>query len=228
MPVRIPSLSEYISLSLTGLPTFTNYTITYWEQVVTDNAGTNRLSYLLQDGSFAAVHKIARAGDNVDRLSNNASSQALTANASNSAWVMWALTCAGTGATDLKLYTWDATDADGAYESATLTGVGAGSLSAWWLGSNGAFSEYRNARYCFVKVWDTVLTLSELQAERTQGKPVKTASVNRYHRLETNSDTTDYSGNGRSLSFGGSPTTDGTEPVPWEATTALLFGAAIF
>jgi len=219
MPVQINALSDYIRLTATGAPTFTNYSIVFWEQVVTDNAGTNRMSYILTNSSYATIHAIKRASDNVDRLFNDATTANLSANASNSAWVMWALTCSGTGGSDLKLYAWDAGDADGAYKSATLTGVGTATIDAWVLGSNTGFSEYRRARYAYIKVWDAALSLAELQAERAQGKPVRTSNVNRYHRLLTTSDTTDYSGNGRTVSFNGGMTTDGTEPVAWETAS---------
>lgn len=226
MPVRVDALADYIRFyEASGLPTFTNYTVTYWEQVVVDNAGTNRMSYLLQNSSFGAAHKIGRAGDNVDRGYGQGVDATFSSNLSTTEWVMWAITCQGTGATDLKFYAWNATDADGSYKSCSTTGnTPSGGISGWCMGSNFGTSEFRNARYAYIKVWDAVLTLSELQAERTQGKPVKTSNVNRYHRLLDNTDTTDYSGNSRPVTFNGAITTDGTEPVAWEATTLPLMG----
>lgn len=227
MPVRVGAVGDYIRLNATGAPTFTNYTIIWWEQVVTDNAGTDRTSYALQEATtFANMHRVTRTADDVDRLANDATNAALSANLSTTEWVMWAVTCAGTGAGDLKVYAWNASDADGAYESASLAGVAPAAIDFWCLGSNNGFSEYRNARYCFPKIWDAVLSLAELQAERVQGKPVRTSNVNRYHRLETNTDTADYSGNSRTATLNGLDT-EGTEPVPWEVGAAL-FGAAVF
>ena len=218
MPVRIDAVGDGIALALSGLPTFTSYTVTFWEQVVNDSAGTNRMSYLLQNATYGASHKVARAGDDVDRLYNESAAASLSANATTAEWVMWAITCSGTGAGNLIVRAWAASDADGAYLSASLTGmVPTGGVSFWGIGSN-QFNEFRDARYCFVKVWNAALSLAELQAERAQGSPVRTSSLNRYHRLQTNTDNSDGSGNGRTASLAGSLTTEGTEPRPWIAT----------
>ena len=227
MPVRTDAVADYVALSTSGAPSFTAFTITFWYQIQVSNAGTDRTLFAIEDTGFGTIHKLFVGGDNINYLANNATVQAFGTQPSESQWVMAALSCAGTGATDLKGYFWNAADPDGTYSSAQMTGNG-GTLNKWSIGGNHGFSEFRNARFCFVKVWGAVLSLAELQAERTQGKPVRTSNVNRYHRLLNNTDTSDGSGNGRTVTFNGTVTTEGTEPVPWELSAGLASAHAYY
>jgi hypothetical protein len=228
MPVRIDSVSDYIALSTSGAPSFTAFTITFWYQIQVSNAGTDRTLFDIEATGTGTSHRLFVATDNINYLVNDSITlQPFSTQPSESQWVMAAMSCAGTGATDLKAYFWNAADPDAAYSSAQMTGNGS-TLNQWSIGGNHGFSEFRNARFCFVKVWGAVLSLAELQAERTQGKPVRTSNVNRYHRLLNNTDTSDGSGNGRTVTFNGTVSTEGTEPVPWELSAGAAAAHAYY
>lgn len=216
MPVRFDgTTTDFLTLTATGAPSTTAFTQIFWMQVVNANAGANR--YFSDMFDTGAVNRVSlwRPSDNNDELVSNASLVDLSANEDESSWQMWALTCSGTGAADLIARRWKAGDPDGTYASVTATGRSF-TVAEWYL-SGSYFATGRDARICFVKVWDAALSLAELQAERARGVPVRSSNVNRYHRLETGTDTTDYSGNGRACTIN-SGTTEGTEPVPWDFT----------
>jgi len=215
MPVRLDgTTSDFIEISATGFPSVTAYTVTFWMQVVTANAGANRTFFTAANGG--SEHRIWRPGSNADDIAINGSSVgAFSSNEDESSWYMWALTSAGTGASDGNAYHWKLGDADGTYGSKVFQPTSFTPNEIYIGGTY--YSTGRNARFCFVKVWDAALSLAELQAERAQGKPVRTSNVNRYHRLTDAAYTSDESGNGRSVTSNGAAT-EGTEPVPWEAT----------
>jgi hypothetical protein len=227
MPVRTDAVADFVALSTSGAPSFTAFTITFWYQIQVSNAGTDRTLFAIQNTGFGNIHSLFVGGDNINYLVNASTLQSFGTQPSESQWVMAALSCAGTGATDLKAYFWNAADPDGTYSFAQMPGNG-GTLNQWSIGGNHGFSEFRNARFCFVKVWGAVLSLAELQAERTQGKPVRTSNVNRYHRLLNNTDTSDGSGNGRTVTFNGTVATEGTEPVPWELSAGAAAAHAYY
>lgn len=219
MPVRLAAASAGIRFGTAGKPAGA-FTLTFLQQVATPNDSTSRTIFFAErDASPYATIRLTTSGANLNELTGFEGSAASLSPPPNEAdWYMWALVSNGTGAGSVKAYAWKVGDSDGTYSQATSTNSTTGVLGSalWGLGAYG--TEYRNARYCFAKIWDAALTLSELQLERRQGKPVRTANLNRYHRLATNTDTSDGSGNGRVLSFTGTVNTEGAEPIPWELT----------
>lgn len=219
MPIRLDgTTSSFVTIGATGFPSVTSYTVIFWMQVVTANAGANRTFFKLSNGG---EHRIWRPGGNNDGIAIDGTSVGnISANDDESSWQMWALTSAGTGASDGKLYRWKVGDPDATYGSMTFQPSSGFTANEILLGGT-YYATGRNARFCYVKIWDAALSLSELQAERVTGSPVRTSNLNRYHRLETNTDTSDYSGNGRTCVIDGA-TTEGTEPVDFTASAPSL------
>jgi len=217
MPVRLDgTTSDFIELSSTGLPSSTSYTVIFWMQVVNANAGTDRsiLTYI----NSGLEHRIWRPTSNNDGVAvDGVSAGNLSANEDQSSWYMWAITSSGTAAGNGNAYSWKVGDADGTYGTASFTPSSFTPASAYIGGT--FYSTGRDARFCFVKMWDVALSLAELQSERTQGKIVRTTNVNRYHRLTNAAYTTDESGNSRTVTSSGA-VTEGTEPVQWEPAAA--------
>lgn len=231
MPVRFNGSGDGVRFyNTSGMPSMTAITIIWWRKVVTKNDSTSRTELFIERTVDFAVARHTVTGTNVNAFTAAGGSGASFSPAEpedDGTWVMFAHTCNGTGANGSKLYSWALGAADGDYNLAQDTHSGGATVNQWGLGNYGG--EYRDGENCFVKIWDTALSLAELQAERVQGKPVKTANVWAYHRMVDSADTSDGSGNSRVWTPQGS-IADGvaSEPVPWEATTALLFGAAIF
>lgn len=214
MPVRCDgTTSSYINLTATGAPSPTAYTTLFWMQVVNANAGANRLFFVMSNSGVN--HGLWRPSSDNDgvRIDGSAVTD-MSGNEDESSWYMWAISASGSGASDGKAYAWKLGDPDGTYLSATFQ-PSSFTPNEIFVGGT-YYATGRDARIAYVKVWDAALSLAELQAERVQGKPVRTTSINRYHRLQTSADTTDYSGNGRSATMTG-VSTEGSEPVQWEA-----------
>lgn len=225
MTMRFNGSGDGVRFSTSSAPSMTALTIIWWRKVITKNDSTSRTELFVERTGDFAVARHTVTGTNVNQWTAAGGSSGSFSPAEpedDGTWVMFAHTCNGTGANGSKLYSWAVGAADGSYNLAQDTHSGAATINAWGLGDYGG--EYRDAEYCFVKVWDTALSLAELQAERVQGKPVKTANVWAYHRLRNGSDTADDSGNSRTLTLQGTPA-DGvaSEPVPWDGGIPVLW-----
>lgn len=78
--------------------------------------------------------------------------------------------------------------------------------------------EWWNGRVAAFKLWDAALTQAEIEAERVSVGPVRGSSLLRYHPFVV-ADTLDYSGNGNTLTAGGTATaTEAGPPIPRGAT----------
>lgn len=88
--------------------------------------------------------------------------------------------------------------------STALLRLGAGFTSLTWNGEVAA-----------VKLWNAALNATEVAAELTQFDPVRTSGLLRYHKLKV-PETTDYSGNGNSLTAGATTPSTGADnpPIP--------------
>lgn len=78
---------------------------------------------------------------------------------------------------------------------------------------NDSWNEFGNVIMAQVRVWTgVVLTDAQLRAERDSPTPVITSGLWASYSLDDNTDTADDSGNGRTLTFGGSLTTEEDPP----------------
>ncbi len=227
MTVRFNGTGDGIRLSTSSPPSMTALTVVWWRKVVTQNDSTSRTELFIErTGDFAtARHTVT--GTNVNQWGapgGSAGSFSPSEPEDNGTWVMFAHVCNGTGSNGSQLYSWASGAADGSYKLAQSTHSGGATINIWGIGDYGG--EYRDGEYCFVKIWGAALSLSELQAERIQGKPVRTSNVWAYHRLSSSSDSSDGSGNGRTLTFQGSVANGvDSEPVPWEVVAVTGSGA---
>lgn len=115
------------------------------------------------------------------------------------------------------------TDA-GALTSASL-GSGFGSHTAPTLlsiGTNGPGDNFVNGRVANFKMWQAVLTLGEIQADLASWSAVRTANLLRHHKFQV-AETTDYSGNGNTLSGGTGAITEADPPIiiPYNPPTGM-------
>lgn len=94
------------------------------------------------------------------------------------------------------------------------------------LGDSPWGNEWLNGCLAAVKVWTTALTAAEAQTESTQYIPDRLTNLVSWHPL-VKAETTDYSGNARTLSGGAGATTEDGPPIPWRtAPTRLILPAA--
>lgn len=81
---------------------------------------------------------------------------------------------------------------------------------------NDGFDEWLQGTMTGVKVWAAQLTAAEIEAERWSILPRRTVGLTAFYPL-TDPSTVDYSGNGNTLTSGGTPTHTDGPPVGWGA-----------
>jgi hypothetical protein len=192
MSVRFDAQDDVYSAS-TGLPAGTTWTVSFWAMLVVDRNADSNL-FTLNGGSDGAFIGTEVDGTNLTLTSfvNSVGGTALTVNT----WYRIAATLSGTAANFYVGVAGGAlTTTSGTLSSATPVGLSIGSAGAvdptqWW-----------NGRIASFKLWDAVLTSTEIAVEFTQNEPVRRSNLLRYHPFH-GADTADYSGNGNTLTAG--------------------------
>ena len=80
------------------------------------------------------------------------------------------------------------------------------------IGKSGFTNEWLNGSASQVRVWSVALTQVELEAERVSAAPVRTANIWAAYSFASGPQTNDESGNGRTLTTGGTPTAEASGP----------------
>ena len=122
--------------------------------------------------------------------------------------------------------------------SGTLTGYWKQVGSSTWITASGASvtaytpavfrlgndesNSWHNGTICHAKLWDRVLTDNELLAESFFRRVMYPTSLNGHWPLETHTDLTDRSGNGRSLTATGTLATEESAWQPWKAGARVM------
>jgi hypothetical protein len=100
--------------------------------------------------------------------------------------------------------------------AATPTGITVGGRSAT------DDTEEFNGRLAYVRVWSSVLTQGQIEAEWASTTPVVTSGLWASWPLLTHTDLTDHSGNGRDLVAGGTATTTEADPPLGSVVTGTV------
>jgi hypothetical protein len=105
--------------------------------------------------------------------------------------------------------------AGGAWTTAVLgsgvTATGPSDANTLHIGGDG-FGDFLNGSVAAVKIWTVALTDAELQAEAATYAPVKTSGLWASYSFRNGLQTTDDSGNGRTLTQVGTPVLDSAGP----------------
>lgn len=210
MAVRFDAATDRISIAASLPDPATAITITGWAYVSADT-GTN--------ATMCRVHATSGASTAVTFATDGAAPAGagyFTAGGSITsstqspvgAWRKVAITCTGTSGNLYVATVGGATDNDAG------TVGGAASPTGLTLGGRSPVdgSEWFNGRLAYWRVWTAVLSQAEIEAEWASTIPVRTANLWADWPLETHTDLTDHSGNGRHLSAGSTATT--TEDGP--------------
>jgi hypothetical protein len=132
-------------------------------------------------------------------------------------WRKVALVLNGTSATLYSANTGSALASVGTNTTTTMT------YSDLYIGAfnNATSGVWFNGRIANLKVYNAVLTLAEMEAELASWTAIRTANLMRHHKFQV-AETTDYSGNGNTLTGGTGATTAGD---PAGLTTGVAFDA---
>jgi hypothetical protein len=100
----------------------------------------------------------------------------------------------------------------GSVTSGGTTLTGALTPTALRVGQSPTSGEWINGSVANLKIYNAALTQAEIEAEWSNWSAVRSADLLRHHKWQSAAETTDYSGNGHSLTSGGTPTFDSGNP----------------
>ena len=213
MAWRIDSSSDYLRRTA-SLPATTSFSACGWCRVVTDRTGQYRFIFGLENTAHptdsSAWMLIGWNNSNNFYVTHASISDVFASNPSTTDWFFWALTCSGT-ATDTFNGYWRAVDGT-ALNNKSSFGVSFTPAQMMW--SNDTFDEYVDCRHAGLKVWDAALTAEEILVESFQLAPVRRANLHLFAPGFAHDQLDDMSGNGRTLTAGGTLTTEEGPPVP--------------
>ncbi len=217
MPSAVGVSSDASSYSRTvSLGSQTQWSSACWLKIVTDrNAFSCALSL---DAGSADAYVLMTAGDGTtmgvwDESASRAS-RALTAGT----WYWFGI--AINGANGIMT---SRSASDSSFTTSTWsTGSSATVQTTWRIGRSPNTSEFLSGSLAAVKWWNTNLTQAELQAEFDTYVPQRGAGLRAWYPFHAGPDTTDWSGNGMTLS-GGTGATEDTSgpPIAWDSTPRL-------
>lgn len=133
-------------------------------------------------------------------------------------WRMIAVTCAGTGATDSKIYTKTIGGSTNVATGEVSGGAAPDGLTLFGR-SAGDSTEWFNGGLAYVRVWSAVLSQADIEAEWASATVVRTSGLWANWPLATNLN--DISGNGRNLTAGSTALSTEDDPPLGVSGTAV-------
>lgn len=203
-----------------SLPSATSYTICGWYMRRGDHASgdwNTVFSLAVDTVQYHILYGRDGAADNRFNLYIGGNQTGYVLNLySNDVWHFIAISCAGTSATDGKLFA-------GAAGSTTLsTASVAGQTmtpTSMMINANGPWTEESYARYSNVMVYDSVLTQAQLTRQFLSGqyRPVIWENLHAWYPMLPGEDRLkDYSGNAKTLTLNsGTITEELANPLAW-------------
>ena len=219
MAVRFDANADYLRIASGLFDYNAGYTIMAWAYPVSNPAAQITLFSVAADGS------------NLDRLRSNSggttwSAQSIIAGSSvntngssvsYASWQHWALV--RRDASNLDTYLNGTLDATSAQSVSGRTA--AAQLD---LGNTNAASAYFNGRVFAIKIWNAALSAAEIQQEMRTIRPIRLANLWAWvpGRPGAGERAKDYSGNGRSMTEGGTLTDEDAGPISWGARRSTV------
>lgn len=219
MGIRYDANGDYLRRSA-NLPSSSDYTVMFWARLESDRNTLQCAFYRSNDAADTYVY-VGTDSDGVTMhlaASYQATSDGSTTGSALTVgtWYHICLTVSGSshivylnGASDMTL-TMDATSG---FNNDLLT---FGNVDDAEQGSG----FYWNGQQAAIKVWDKALTGVEVLSEMRQYVPFRTTNLNvNWPCRNVGEQGTDYSGNGRNATVGGTLATADGPPIPWRASS---------
>ncbi|MEV7011536.1 LamG-like jellyroll fold domain-containing protein [Streptosporangium sp. NPDC051022] len=210
MAVRFSASGQNYTRSL-SLGSQTQWTVSCWVKITTDRNAYSTV-WGLDDGSTLDYYILQTDADGttillLDDADNTFGSRALTVGT----WYYVGVSVNGANGTMVSRAAGDTSFT----VSTWTTAAASTSLQNFRLGDAIFTDEWLNGCLAAVKVWSgATLTQAELEAEAWTYQPRRTAGLQAWYPL-TRAETTDYSGNGRTLSGGSGATTEDGPGIAW-------------
>ena len=208
--VRFDAVGDKYSRSASGLAG--TFTWTCWVKPVVDR--NTYTSFIAQDNAGANYYFIGTLSDGTTISRDATSAAGVSSGVSMTLGTWYYVACVNDtagGGTDI--FGWK--PAGGSWATALLgsgvTATGPSDSNTFYIGNSG-FSDWFNGSIAAVKIWTVALTEAELQAEAATYAPVKTSGLWANYKFNAGPQTTDDSGNGKTLTAGGTLTLDSSGP----------------
>jgi len=224
MSLVINGANEYLKLDTASgstVPTSsTSFTFALWVKVVTDRTGTSRGVGALTDTNSEPELLGWSSSDAFQAYSYNGFGADFPSNPPvDGTWFYCFLRCGGTGATDLV---------GGFWNGSTWVNVSTGgktlTLTRFLIGVDES-TNYVNGKFAYVRLWNGVLTDTQLEAEKNATSAAVTTGLLLDRPLT--SGPSDVSSDGNTLVTAGSPTYDSADmPSLSGDTTPPVFSTA--
>lgn len=207
MAVRFDAAESYnVTLSLGSQSA---YSFTCWAYIATDRNNYSAVwSFDSNLDGTAFILQTDVDGTTMKVYDDNVGNFIVTGpNMTTGTWYFFAVTVSGTSGT---LYYRTAS----ASTLSTATWTGAARTITRVLVGDDRYTEWWNGRVAAFKFWQAGLTQAEVERESLQYVPHRTANIRLWLPF-VRAETTDYSGNGHTLSGGATTTTEDGPPIPW-------------
>jgi hypothetical protein len=214
--VRFDAAADALSRT-TGLPSASSFTMMGWFRIIADTTTYSSFFSLGNASTNTNMYRLMRCCGNgwqeADLYTGASSGVAGRLSNPIGAWYHLAVVVEGTGAGQVKTYINGVLKLTTAGNPAVPTEkffIGNDSRGMWFNGSAAA-----------VKLYDGPLTQTEIAAEMQSFAPARTSGLNAFYPLQAAATaTTDTSGNGRTLTLGGTLASDPAGP-PLTVSTPL-------
>jgi hypothetical protein len=225
--VRFNGSTSWYTRPAFGFPAATDFTVTFWLKLMGDR-NTYSTCVGLRDGSPYAHFGFGSTGDLLGRdLWSGGSNTGFVVPIGR--WIYFANTVTVAGTNGLMFWVEN--------EMATANGYGQGTLwnfigptADFYIG-NDSFNDYFDGSIAAVKIWSSVLTVEELQAEQFSSNPVRTANLFAYYPFNGGPSLLDSGPSSKSLTANGTPTLDTYGPpvvyVPFAGSTYNETGRSV-
>lgn len=204
-----------------NLPAPSAFTLCAWVRVVSVRSGQYQYFIELANGTSSAGSYLVMGYRDTGtfEIATGANYQSFASNPTTGTWMFVGLTSDGT---TLRGYF---AHAGNAFTTASMTTQSF--TSAQLSIGNDSWNEYCDVEIENVLVYDAALTQAELEQQMYRALPVRMANLNIWSRLQISTDVTDFSGNGRNWTSGGTLASASGPALAWGAPVlALPYAAA--
>jgi hypothetical protein len=225
MAVRIDASGEKLYRTA-NLPNRSNFTISGWAYRHASVGSTYQYFVGMEDATTnASAWALAGWLDTgVWHVSTSSGYQTGTG-PSNTTWFYWYLKCDNSTSPDTYTLGWKT--AGGSWTNVSVT-YDLTFTPAWLVFGNDSYDEWSNISFERVRVWDAALTTTELDAEMVSPAAVRTSNLRSSSNLTVHTDLTDSSGNGYTLTAGGTLSTTTPGPALTISPAAIASAATVY
>ncbi len=216
MAIRFDAATDRVTYSASSPPSpATALTITAWAFISVDRDDFSTFARLHSGATTVLTWATSSDGTSGPNYFTGGGTVTNATGFAVGAWRKIAITCSGTTANSYIATPTGTTEVDsGTVSTSAPTGITLGGRSS----TDG--TEWLNGRLAMVRVWSSVHTQAQIEAEWASVAPVITANL--WADWPLTSDLTDHSGNGRSLTAGSTATS--TEDNPPYAFPPVVTG----